>query len=126
MNIIIMTSIVKLLLTKHQIKINNDNESFMIMNISSQNMIFVILTIIIMSTTFVFIMIKKGYKRLLSSISFDFDFQLLKDSIIFINHISRRDKFKRLKHHHHFSFFTNQDKLKRFCIFTSFIFLNIF
>ena len=39
------------------------------------------------------IMIKKGHKRFL--ISFDSD---LKDLITFINHIFRRDKFKRLKH----------------------------
>ena len=73
-----MTLIIKLFLTKYQIKVNSDNELFMITSISSQNTIFVILTISIL------IVIEKEHKKLL--IFFDFN---LKDLIIFINHISR-------------------------------------
>ena len=43
------------------------------------------------------IVIEKEYKRSLN-IFFDFDFQALKDLIIFINYTFRRDKFKRFKH----------------------------
>ena len=69
-----MISIVKLLLAKYQIKINSDSESFMITIISQQNTIFVILTIIVILTTFVLVVIEKGYKRLLSFISFNLNF----------------------------------------------------
>ena len=74
----------------------------MIISISSQNMIFAILMIIIMITIFVFVMIEKEYKRFLNFIFSDFE--LLEDLIIFINYIFRRDKFKRFKHYH-YSFF---------------------
>ena len=79
-----MTLIIKLFLTKYQIKVNSDNELFMITSISSQNTIFVILTIIIILTISILIVIEKEHKKLL--IFFDFN---LKDLIIFINHISR-------------------------------------
>ena len=72
----------------------------MITSISPQNTIFIILTIIIISTTFVFAMTKKEYKRFLN-ISSDFNSQSL-NLITFINHIFRRNRFKRLKHYHHF------------------------
>ena len=80
-------------------------------------MIFVILTIVVISTISKLIVIEKEHKRPL--ISSDFD---SKDLITFINHTFRRDKFKRFKYI--FSFI-NQNKLKRFRIFTFFIFLNI-
>ena len=70
-------------------------------------------------------MIKKEHKRSLNILSSDFDFQSLKDSIIFINHIFHRDKFKRFKHHYYSFSFISQNKLKRFRIFTFFISLNI-
>ena len=94
-----MILIIKLFLTKHQIKINNDNESLMTTSISLQNTTFIISTIVIISTIIIIsmilmlIIIEKEYKRPL--ISFDFD---LKDSIIFINHIFYQNKFKRFKH----------------------------
>ena len=102
--IIIMTSIIKLFLTKHQIKINqvkvnNDNGSLMTTSISLQNTTFVmstiivILTIVIISTTLMLIIIKKKHKKPL--ISFNSD---SKDSITFINHTFYRNKFKRPKH----------------------------
>ena len=91
----------------------------MTISISSQNTTSVILTIVVISTILKSIMIEKRYKRFL--IPFDSD---LEDSIIFINHISRRDKFKRFKHYS--SFFTNQNKCKRFYNFTFIIFSNIF
>ena len=78
--------------------------------------IVIISTIIIISTILIFIIIEKEHKKFL--IFFDFD---LEDLIIFINHISRRGKFKRFKH----SFFISQNKLKRFHNFTFIIFLNI-
>ena len=90
-----MTSIAKLLLTKYQIKINNDNGLFMITSISSQNTIFIMSTIIVIIAIFVFVVIEKEHKRLLSFIFFDFE--SLKDLITF-NHISHQDKFKRFKH----------------------------
>ena len=62
--------------------------------------------------------IEKEHKRSLTS--FDFN---LKDSITFINHTFRRNKFKRFKHSS-FSF-TNQNKSKRFHNFTFIIFSNI-
>ena len=71
----------------------------MIINISLQNttfiilMIAIILTIAVILTILMLIIIEKKHKRLL--ISFDFD---LKNLIIFINHISHRDKFKRFKY----------------------------
>ena len=92
---------------------NSDNESFMIMSISSQNTTFIILTTLMLIAT------KKEHKRFLN---ISFDFELLEDSITFINHISRRDKFKRLKH----SSFIIQNKFKRLRSFTFIIFLNIF
>ena len=63
------------------------------------------------------IVIGKEHKRPL--IFFDFD---SKNSIIFINHISRQGKFKRFK----YSPFISQDKFKRFYNFTFIIFLGIF
>ena len=57
----------------------------MIMSISSQNTTFVILTIVIILIILMLIVIKKEYKRLL--IFFDFDSQVLKDLITFINYI---------------------------------------
>ena len=61
-----MILIIKLLLTKHQIKINNDNELFIITSISLQNTTFIISTIVIILTTFVSIVIEKEYKRFLN------------------------------------------------------------
>ena len=83
---IIITSIIKLFLTKYQIKINNDNGSFMTTNISLQNTAFIISTIVIILTIFVSIIIEKKHKRSLN-VSSDFDSQTSKDSITFINHI---------------------------------------
>ena len=79
-------------------------------------MTFIILTIVIILTILMLIMIEKRHKKPL--IFFNFD---LEDSITFINHIFRRNKFKRFKH----SFFINQNKFKRLYNFMSFIFLNI-
>ena len=62
-------------------------------------MIFIISTTIIISTTFVLIMIEKEHKRFLNIL---FDFESSEDSVIFINHIFRRGKFKRFRHHYHF------------------------
>ena len=62
--------------------------------------------------------IEKEHKRFLTS--FDFN---LKDSITFINHTFRRNKFKRFKHSSFSS--TNQNKFKRFHNFTFIIFSNI-
>ena len=55
------------------------------------------LIIVIILTISMLIMTEKDHKRPLN-ISFDFDFQTLKDSITFINHIFHRNKFKRFKH----------------------------
>ena len=71
-------------------------------SISSQNTIFVISTIVIISTISMLIAIEKEYKKILNIF---FDFELSKNSIIFINHIFYRNKFKRLKHFS--SFFIN-------------------
>ena len=71
------------------------------MSISLQNTIFVILTIIIILTTFALTVIKNIYKRFLNISS---NFESLKDLITFINHISRRNKFKRLKHYYYYFF----------------------
>ena len=49
-------------------------------------------------------MIEKKHKRSLN-ISFDFDFQVSKNSITFINHISYRNKFKFFKFFFFFSFY---------------------
>ena len=51
----------------------------------------------IILTILMLIIIEKRHKRFL--ISFNFDFQALKDSITFINYIFRRGKFKRFKHY---------------------------
>ena len=85
---------------------------------SAISTIAVISTIVIILTILISTVIEKGHKRSLISSNFD-----LKDSITFINHISRQDKFKRFKH---ISPFINQNKFKRFRTFTFFIFLNIF
>ena len=69
----------------------------MIISISLQNTTFVMLTIAVILMISMLIMIEKGHKRFLN-IFFDFDFQALKDLIIFINYIFRRDKFKRFKY----------------------------
>ena len=85
---------------KHQVKVNNDNESLIIMSISSQNTIFVILMIVVISTAAVIltilmlIAIEKGHKK---PLNISFDFELSKNSITFINHTSHRDKFKYFK-----------------------------
>ena len=95
------------------------------MSISLQNTIFVILiivvilTIVIILTILMLITIKKRHKR---PLNISFDFKLSKNSIIFINYISRRDKFKRFNHF----FFINQNKFKRLRNFTFIIFSNIF
>ena len=125
-----MTSIIKLFLTKYQIKVNNDNGSFMTTSILLQNSTFIISTIVIISTTAIIstilisIIIEKEHKRSLN-ISFDSDFQISKDLIIFINYTFHRNKFKRFKHFFFFFFFINRDKLKRFRFFTFIISLNI-
>ena len=90
----------------------------MITSILLQNTISVILTIAIISTILMSITIEKRHKRFLN---IPFDFESSKDSITFINHISHRDKFKRLKH----SLFINQDKFKRLRNFTPLISSNI-
>ena len=64
----------------------------MTINISLQNTTFVILTIIIILTILMSIVIEKEHQRFLN---ISFDFELLEDLIIFINHTSRRNKFKR-------------------------------
>ena len=98
-------------MTKHQIKINNDNELFIITNISLQNTAFIIsiiviiLTIAIISTILMSIVTEKKHKKPL--ILFDFDFQALKDLITFVNHTSYRNKPKRFKHFFFFSSSTN-------------------
>ena len=83
----------------------------MIISISLQNTTFIILMIVVISTIVVILTIlmliitKKEHKRFLN-ISFDFDFQISKDLIIFINHTSRRNKFKDLNYSFS-SFFIN-------------------
>ena len=59
-------------------------------------------TIVVISTILMLITIEKKHKR---SLNISFDFELLKDSITFINHIFRRNKFKRFKYF--FSSFIN-------------------
>ena len=124
-----MILIIRLFLTKYQIKINNDNESFMITGISLQNTTFIMPTIVIISTTIIIstilmlIITKKKHKRPL--IPFNSDFQISKDLIIFINHTFYQNKFKHFKHSS-FSSFINQNKFKRLRSFTFIISLNIF
>ena len=69
--VVIITSIVKLFLTKHQVKVNSDNESFMTTSISSQNTAFVMPTVIVISTILMLIIIEKEHKRPLISFNFD-------------------------------------------------------
>ena len=128
-NAIAMALIVRLFLAKHQVKTkakaNSGSGSPMIMCIPLQNTASVMSTVVVIPTASMPTVIGKGHKRPLN-VSFDFDSQASKDLITSINHIFRRDKFKRFKHFSFSSPFTNQNKFKRLRFFTLIISLNIF